>query len=123
MTGADSNVLLRYLVSDDIQQQKKVERFLASTRVAGEIVYVSCIVLCEMVWVLRRLYDLSVPDVLDKIERLLNADIFRVEDEDIFEGAVHPGSGPCPGQFGLVVRQLPHHLQALPSLGDWRPLG
>jgi len=54
MTGADSNVLLRYLVSDDIQQQKTVERFLASTRVAGEIVYVSCIVVCEMVWVLRR---------------------------------------------------------------------
>ncbi len=88
MIGIDTNVLLRYLVDDEKEQANRVHRLLAASRRAGEHIYVSCIVLCETAWVLRRAYALSGSEVLDDIERVLNADIFQVEEADSVRRAV-----------------------------------
>jgi predicted nucleic-acid-binding protein len=80
--GIDTNVLVRYLVEDDPAQTNRVERFLAASRVAGERVYVSCIVLCETAWVIRRVFGQSVLLTLNHLERILDADVFEVEEEE-----------------------------------------
>lgn len=88
MRGIDTNVLGRYLVEDAPAQTNRVERFLAASRVAGERVYVSCIVLCETMWVLRRVFGQSGPQALNHLERILDADIFELEEEESVRAAL-----------------------------------
>jgi len=80
--GIDTNVLVRYFVEDDVAQTKRVERFLAAARRAGESVYVSSIVLCETARVLRKVFGQSKSETLDYLERILDTDVFQVEEED-----------------------------------------
>ena len=75
MKGVDTNVLLRFLIEDDEGQTARVHRFLAASRNSNEPVFVSCIVLCETVWVLRTAHGLKRPEILNRIESLLDTDI------------------------------------------------
>ena len=92
MIGIDTNVLVRFLVEDDLAQTDRVHRFLAKCRMVGETVYVSVIVLCEATWVLGTLYDKPRSQILDALEELLTADTFQVEHEDSVRAALRlPG--------------------------------
>ena len=88
MTGLDTNALVRFLVEDDRRQTDRVQRFLARSRTLGERVYVSAIVLCEAVWVLRSAFAKSRAEVLEAVQQLLSTDIFVVEEEDSVRAAL-----------------------------------
>ena len=66
---ADTNVLIRAAVQDDIHQARRAAKILAE----AEIVAVPVPVLCEFVWVLRRGYKKSETDVSDAIRRLMRS--------------------------------------------------
>lgn len=65
---ADTNVLLRVIVGDDVVQSQAAIEAMAK----AEIVAVSLHALCELVWVLRRRYDVSRADVAATIRQLLS---------------------------------------------------
>ena len=65
---ADTNVLVRAAVKDDIRQARRAAKVLQE----AELVAVPIPVLCEFVWVLRRGYKKSVSDISDAIHRLMN---------------------------------------------------
>lgn len=65
--AVDTNVLVRYLTWDDLPQARAAARLLES----GEIIWISNVVLCELVWVLRRAYGLSAEDVADTIQEVV----------------------------------------------------
>lgn len=65
---ADTNVLLRVLVEDDVAQSARAVEFLAQ----AELVAVSLQSLCELVWVLRGSYGVSRADVAAGIRALLD---------------------------------------------------
>ncbi|MBI3665477.1 MAG: type II toxin-antitoxin system VapC family toxin [Acidobacteria bacterium] len=88
MTGLDTNVLVRFLVEDDRRQTDRVHRFLARSRTLGERVYISAVVLCETVWVLRSGYAKSRAEILEAVQQLLSTDIFLVEEEDSVRAAL-----------------------------------
>ena len=64
---ADTNVLLRAAIQDDLHQARQAARVLQQ----ADLVAVPVPVLCEFVWVLRRGYKKSVPEISDAIRRLL----------------------------------------------------
>lgn len=64
---ADTNVLVRAAVQDDLYQARQAARILQR----AEIVAVPAPVLCEFVWVLRRGYKKSVSEISGAIRRLL----------------------------------------------------
>ncbi len=66
---ADTNVLIRAAVQDDLHQARRAAKILAE----AEIVAVPVPVLCEFVWVLRRGYKKSESDVSDAIRRLMRS--------------------------------------------------
>lgn len=66
---ADTNVLIRAAVQDDLQQARRASKILAE---ADEIA-VPVAVLCEFVWVLRRGYKKSVEEVAEAIRRLMKS--------------------------------------------------
>jgi predicted nucleic-acid-binding protein len=65
---ADTNVLIRAAVQDDVPQARRAAKVLEE----ADLVAVPVPVLCEFVWVLRRGYKKSVPDISDAIHRLMN---------------------------------------------------
>lgn len=66
---ADTNVLLRDALRDDPRQARQAAKALQ----AAELVAVPVPVLCEFVWVLRRGYKRSVPEIADAIRLLLRS--------------------------------------------------
>jgi predicted nucleic-acid-binding protein len=66
--AVDTNVLVRAAVRDDIEQGKIASRVLKE----AELIAISSVALCEFVWVLRRLYEFSTPEIASAIRALLN---------------------------------------------------
>ena len=78
MNGVATNVIIRYLVADDQTQAVKAKRYIES----GPI-YVNCIVLSEVVWVLESAYDYDKEAIIGTLERLLSTHEVEVEDADV----------------------------------------
>lgn len=66
---ADTNVLIRAAVQDDLHQARRAEEVLAE----ADLVAVPVPVVCEFVWVLRRGYKKSAADVSEAIRRLMRS--------------------------------------------------
>lgn len=63
----DTNVLVRAAVQDDPRQARQAAQILQE----ADLVAVPIPVLCEFVWVLRRGYKRSVPDITNAIHHLM----------------------------------------------------
>lgn len=66
---ADTNVLIRAAVQDDLHQARRAAKVL----VEADLIAITVPVLCEFVWVLRRGYKKSASDVSDSIRRLMKS--------------------------------------------------
>lgn len=66
----DTNVLLRAFLRDDAAQARTASRVLRD----ADLIAVSLSSLCELVWVLRRLYRLQREEIADLLEALLNTE-------------------------------------------------
>ena len=66
---ADTNVLLRAAIQDDPDQARQAAKLLQQ----AELVAVPVPVFCEFVWVLRRGYKVSTPEISDAVRRLIKS--------------------------------------------------
>ena len=66
---ADTNVLVRAVVHDDLKQAKAATKILMD----AELIAIALPSLCEFVWVLRKVYDMQSPDVATAIRALIAA--------------------------------------------------
>ena len=66
---ADTNILIRAVVRDDVKQAAAAAKLLKE----AEIIAVPLPCLCEFVWVLQRVYDLGRRDIYAALQALLNA--------------------------------------------------
>ncbi len=82
MTGIDTNVLVRYLVQDDLEQAEKAARFIANECSPENPGLVNRVVLCELVWVLESGYGYAREQVALALEKILRTAQFRVEDSE-----------------------------------------
>ena len=71
----DTNVLVRALVGDDPAQTEAA----AAVLLQAEQVCVAMPSLCELVWVLKRVYDFPITDVVAAIRALLDADTVALD--------------------------------------------
>ena len=85
MIGIDTNVLVRYLVQDDVTQSKKASDIIEKE----ESIYINQIVLCETVWVLSRGYLCSKNVIIDVLEKILTIRQFEIEDKNTVWAAMH----------------------------------
>jgi predicted nucleic-acid-binding protein len=71
--GLDTNVLVRFLVDDDSEQSGRARALLQKAIDSGTPCFVSDVVLCEMVWVLERSYEIRRFEVARILGHLLRA--------------------------------------------------
>jgi predicted nucleic-acid-binding protein len=92
MNAVDTNVLVRYLVRDDLEQHTKAADFL-NKRAVDDPAYVSLIVVIESVWVLRRLYRYSREQIHFVLVRLLETAELAFEEEEYLSTLLNREAG------------------------------
>lgn len=81
MTGLDTNVLVRFLVQDDVAQAKATHDLMA-TFTEAEPGFICREVLVELVWVLERAYALPRRDIALALDGLMEARELVIETAD-----------------------------------------
>jgi predicted nucleic-acid-binding protein len=88
MLGIDTNVLVRLVVSDDVEQTRRARRLVEQALDRDELVLVSLLVLLESEWVLRSRYGFNRESLLEIFRALLEARELSFEDESALEEAL-----------------------------------
>jgi predicted nucleic-acid-binding protein len=86
MIGLDTNVLLRYLLQDDPDQAARANQVLDDAAAGG--LFLTHIVLCEMVWVLEDVYHRDRTEIAEALERILLTGQFTFEEKELVRQAV-----------------------------------
>ena len=68
--GIDTNVLIRFIVQDDPEQSKRATDFLKNHCSEEAPGFISMVVMCEIVWVLRRAYGYSKSNIINEYKVL-----------------------------------------------------
>ncbi|MFH1020193.1 MAG: type II toxin-antitoxin system VapC family toxin [Pseudomonadota bacterium] len=79
MTGLDTNVLVRYIVQDEVEQSLAATVLIEGGEQAGKTFFINQIVLCEVVWVVKRCYSAGRDDIGRMVEQILRTASFRVQ--------------------------------------------
>ncbi|HEU6452563.1 MAG TPA: type II toxin-antitoxin system VapC family toxin [Gemmatimonadaceae bacterium] len=73
MIALDTNVLVRFLVEDDEAQSAAATALIEETLSREEGLFVSDVVMCEMVWVLGTAYRVRKPEIVAILRDLTRA--------------------------------------------------
>lgn len=87
MIGLDSNILLRAVTRDDVEQSPKARALIASLD-GSRPGYVNSVVLVEFAWSLKTRYKYERLQVVSAVEALLKSAGFVVADRDAVNAAV-----------------------------------
>jgi predicted nucleic-acid-binding protein len=104
MIGLDTNVLVRYLAQDDPAQSRRATEIVERKLTADRPGFVSIVAMVETVWVLDRAYGLNILEIAAAIERLLQADLIVVENEqEVFAAMIALKEGQGSFADALIV--------------------
>ena len=81
MNALDTNVLVRFLVQDDDRQAQVVNALLADAETQKQPLFVSSLVLLELMWVLKSAYEVPRAVILDALNELLSLSVLEFQDQ------------------------------------------
>lgn len=106
MIGLDTNVLVRFLVEDDPGQTATAKELIEEIVERDERAFLSDVVLCELVWVLRSSYRLPKDQITETLHYLLRSRHLEFSDRDHLEAVIR-SYGEGSGDFAdYVIREL-----------------
>ncbi len=85
MIGVDTNLLVRLIVRDDLQQAQAVCEILSDT---SQKFAIQPIVICELVWVLSTAYEYKKDDIVKVITHLTRVENFIIIDKETVQSAI-----------------------------------
>jgi len=88
MAALDTNVLVRFVVRDDVAQWTSTVNLMRRTRAAGQRLFVPVSVVLETEWVLRSSFAFKKVTVLDTLMALISSDGLTFESETSLEHAL-----------------------------------
>ena len=71
------------MVADDAQQAASAVRLVKQSRGTGGVLYISIVVLCELVWVLTRGYGHAKAEIIGVLELILMTKQFELENDPL----------------------------------------
>ena len=86
--GLDTNVLVRYLVGDDPDQYEHARALVEDDLTPEAPGLVHPVALCELVWVLRSVYDVPKGEIVEALRLVLSVRTLRVLDEPAVRAAL-----------------------------------
>lgn len=88
MIGLDTNLVVRLVTADDPKQTEAVRRLLKANCTPDHPGFINRIVLCELVWVLKRRFGYSRAAIADAVLALYRAPALRLEDAALLPDAL-----------------------------------
>ena len=82
MRAVDTNLVVRLLVRDDLQQVELAEKFISGGA------WVSHLVLVETIWVLDAVYARTAEHIVAAVDMLLNHETLTLQDADVVTSAL-----------------------------------
>jgi predicted nucleic-acid-binding protein len=83
MKAIDTNVLVRFLVQDDDQQSAIANQLLSDAETTKAPLFVSQVVVLELIWVLQSAYNVSRSDSLTALNELTSMSALEFQDQPI----------------------------------------
>lgn len=110
MIALDTNVLVRYIVQDHVYQSKIATEILEKRCTKTNPVFVSFVVLCELVWVLAYTYQYEKHVILSVLKQLFSTSELFIEDITIARNALELFShGKADFSDYLIVKIAQKH--------------
>lgn len=88
MIGIDTNILVRFFIQDDPIQFEMSRKFLMMECSSSRPGLVNTVVLCELIWTLKRVYGLKKPQLIYIIEQMLEVKQLSLEKSDLIRKAL-----------------------------------
>lgn len=85
----DTNVVLRYLLADNLAQAQRVKEYLYRAKRGDLSIFLSQTVCIELVYVLTRVYHFSRDEVGTKLKGLFDLPFITVEKRDIIRQSLY----------------------------------
>lgn len=82
MIGLDTNILVRYIVRDNLEQAKIASSYIREAYNNHTELFINNIVLCELIWVLDVAYKYEKNQIISTIEKILHTSGFIIENAD-----------------------------------------
>jgi predicted nucleic-acid-binding protein len=82
MIGIDTNVLVRYIVGDDAEQSAAAADMIDRAIERDETLFISQIVLCELVWVFSHAYQFTRAEIVGALQQLRRGAQMTIEGAD-----------------------------------------
>jgi predicted nucleic-acid-binding protein len=101
--GLDSNVLLRFLVQDDLEQLERAARFIAIECTIDNPGLINHIVLCELFWVLNNGYGFPREKVSFAIDLVMHTPQLRVDRREEVSAALSEYQAGCDFADALIA--------------------
>jgi predicted nucleic-acid-binding protein len=79
MIAIDTNILVKYITQDDLQQAEAAENLLAIYNNKPQSIFINNIVLCEFIWVLEKGYKYTQQQISSTIRIILSTEEFAFE--------------------------------------------
>jgi predicted nucleic-acid-binding protein len=107
MTGLDTNILVRFLTKDDLDQGSRVKELLR-TLTPESPGFISLISLIELVWVLRSRYFVNKGQLIQHLEQLLNSSELVLESHAAVTQALDRFAGAKADLADCLIERCGH---------------
>lgn len=85
MKSLDTNIIIRFLVNDDLKQGELVKKLLLNAEKNNEVFFISTVVVLEILYVLDSVYGYSREERIDAFEAMLLMPILLFENTETIQ--------------------------------------
>jgi predicted nucleic-acid-binding protein len=116
MQALDTNILLRFLLRDDVAQCAKVTGLFNAAATRGRVYVINSLVLLELVWVLENVYTYPRAEILGALEALDSLPSVEFADGDRVYRFLHLARTTPLGLEDLLIGLESERIDAAPTI-------
>lgn len=106
MKAIDTNVLVRFLVQDDEKQTQVSTQLLTDAEADKQPLFVSNVVVLELMWVLRSIYEVPREEILSSLSDLLSMMALEFQDSLVIRDFVSSAQNNTYDLADMLVSQV-----------------
>jgi predicted nucleic-acid-binding protein len=108
MKAIDTNVLVRFLVNDDVSQARLVRQYFNTVEKQRETLFVPLLVVAETIWVLESAYGIEREAIISVLNELVLLPILEFENREVIQRAMSSAKHNRFDLADLLIAEIAH---------------